>query len=364
MKKGEKRKFKLVIKILILIIVFVLTALLSIFLAYKILLMPVSNNNKIINFEIQKGDTVYGVGNKLKQSNLIKNIYAYKLYVKLHNINDLKYGSFSLNKSMGVKEILKTLSTYGKTKDIVITFHEGKNIKQIAKIVESKTNNSSTDFLNKVSDKEYIKDLMTKYSFLKNVILDKNIYYPLEGYLFPETYNFKDKDVKVEIIIETMLSQTEKVLNKYKKEIDNTKFSIHEILTLASVIELEGVTLEDRKSISSVFINRLNNNMPLGSNVTTYYAAKVDMAQRDLKIYEINMNSPYNTMIQNMSGKLPIGPVDNPSESSIIAALNPNTTDYFYFVSDKKRKVYFAKNYSEHIKLINKLKSENLWYEW
>ncbi|HOZ53938.1 MAG TPA: endolytic transglycosylase MltG [Bacilli bacterium] len=360
----EKRKLKKSIKIVLIIFSILLLGVIGIITTYQILLMPISSNSKIINFEVEKGSTVYGIANKLKKENLIRSILAYKIYVKLHSINDLKYGSFSLSKNMSTKNIIKVLSKYGKSKDIVITFYEGKNMRQIAKIIEGKTNNSSEDVIKLVTDKQYITSLMKKYWFLDDVVLNKNIYYPLEGYLFPNTYNFANKDVSINTILETMLSQTEVILDKYKTDIKSNKYSVHEILTLASVVEMEGVTLEDRKSIASVFLNRLNIGMPLGSCATTYYAAKVDMSERDLYLREINMNNPYNTRSNNMSYKLPIGPICNPSENSIKAVLYPNTTNYYYFVSDKNRKTYFAKTYNEHTRIINDLQKSGNWYEW
>ncbi len=362
--KVEKRKLKKSIKIVLIILSIFLVGIIGIITSYQILLMPISSNSKIINFEVEKGSTVYGIANELKKDNLIRSVLAYKIYVKLHRINDLKYGSFSLSKNMSTKDIIKALSRYGKSKDIVITFYEGKNMRQIANIIEGKTNNSSEDVIKLVTDHEYVTSLMKKYWFLDDVVLNSNIYYPLEGYLFPNTYNFINKDVSISTILETMLSQTEVILGKYKKDIESNKYSVHEILTLASVVESEGMTLEDRKSIASVFINRLNTGMALGSCATTYYAAKVDMAERDLYLREINMNNPYNTRNTNMNGKLPIGPICNPSEDAIKAVLYPNTTNYYFFVSDKNRRIHFAKTYSEHTRIISDLQKSGNWYEW
>ena len=360
----EKRKLKKSIKILLILFSIFLVCIIGLITTYQVLLMPVSNNNKIINFEVEKGSTVYGIASELKKDNLIKSVLAYKIYVKIHRINDLKFGSFSLSKNMSTKQIIKALSKYGKSKDIVITFYEGKNIRQIAKIIEKNTNNSSEDVIKLVTDKTYINNLMSKYWFLDKIVLNENIYYPLEGYLFPNTYNFVNKDVSINTILETMLSQTETVLNKYRKDIESNKYSVHEILTLASIVESEASTYDDRRKVASVFINRLNINMPLGSDITTYYAAKVDVSERDLYLREINMNNPYNTRNSNMAGKLPIGPVCNPSETAIKAALYPDTTSYYYFVSDKYKKIYFAKTYSEHIRIIGDLQKNNRWYEW
>ena len=104
--------------------------------------------------------------------------------------------------------------------------------------------------------------------------------------------------------------------------------------------------------------------MSLGSDVSTYYAFKVDMGERDLTVKELNTENPYNTRGPNMSGKIPIGPICNPSKTAIEAALDYTETDAYYFVADKNGKVYFTRNNEEHNKMINKLKKDGLWYTY
>ena len=112
------------------------------------------------------------------------------------------------------------------------------------------------------------------------------------------------------------------------------------------------------------FINRLNKNMALGSDVTTYYAIKVDMNERDLYAKEINTYNAYNTRGPNMEGKLPVGPIASVSEESIKATLNPADGDYLYFVSDKNGDIYFSETYEKHQETIATLKKKGLWYEY
>ena len=145
---------------------------------------------------------------------------------------------------------------------------------------------------------------------------------------------------------------------------ENSNYSVHEIMTIASLAELEGVKAEDRKDIVGVFVNRLAKNMSLGSDVTTYYAFKVSMGERDLTTKEINTYNAYNTRGPNMNGKLPIGPIANPSKESIEAAIEPSAHDYLYFVADKNRDVYFTKTISEHDKKVKELKNKGLWFTW
>ena len=156
----------------------------------------------------------------------------------------------------------------------------------------------------------------------------------------------------------------EKVLEEYKEKIDASDLNVHEILTLASIVEMESVHTEDRKDVASVVYNRLDRNMAIQSDVTTYYAFKVDMGERDLYQKELDTYNPYNTRGPNMEGKLPVGPISSVSKSSIEAAINPNKTDYLFFVADKNGKVYFSKTSSEHNQIISELRTKGLWFEY
>ena len=159
-----------------------------------------------------------------------------------------------------------------------------------------------------------------------------------------------------------MLDEMDKQLNPYKNDILSNKYSIHELLTLASVVELEGANSEDREGIAGVFYNRLKKGEPLGSDVTTYYAEKIEMSDRDLYTSEIKEANNYNTRSYHLAGKLPIGPICNPSIKSIKAVLYPESHDYYYFVADINKKTYFSKTYQEHISTRDDLIEAGLWY--
>ena len=138
--------------------------------------------------------------------------------------------------------------------------------------------------------------------------------------------------------------------------------TIHEFLTLASIVELEGLYSSDRAIIAGVFYNRLESRWSLGSDVTTYYGSKIDDFSYSLTNKELkDCTNAYNTRCATFK-KLPIGPICNPSIESIDASLNPTNSDNLYFLADKNGKIYFNKNSSGHINTKNKLIKENLWY--
>ena len=286
-----------------------------------------------------------------------------KIYAKINKIGNLQAGKYELDSSEDMPAVLAHISGGDIiNNEIKITFIEGKNMRWIAKTIAEKTNNTEEDVFAILEDEDYIDSLIEKYWFLTDEIKDERIYYPLEGYLLPDTYIFENREVPVKTIFGVILNYTEKFLNGYKEELENSNLTIHQILTLASLAELEGKSTEDRAEIIGVFLNRINKRMSLGSDVTTYYAFKVDMGERDLTAKELNTENPYNTRGPNMVGKIPVGPIANPSKSAIEATLNYKETDAMYFVADKNGKVYFTKSSEEHNKIIKKLKNEGLWY--
>ena len=154
-----------------------------------------------------------------------------------------------------------------------------------------------------------------------------------------------------------MLKQEEKVLEPYKSKISN---NIHRVMTMASIVELEGTNTENRKMIVGIFNNRLKINMNLGSDVTTYYAFQKSMTEPLDGSYFAREN-PYNTRASSMGGKMPVGPICNPDESSIISAVSPTENDYYYFVADSEKNIYYSRNDAEHQATIARLKKEGKW---
>lgn len=353
-------------KIIISLIILIVIAVSGGFFWYISGTSPVNTKSaENIKVEIEEGMGVQSIANLLEKNNVIKNATVMKIYAKLNNLHNLKAGTYELSNGEDLKTIIKHIENGDVIDDSVkITFIEGKNIRWIAKTIADKTNNTEDDVFELLKDEEYIDSLIEKYWFITDEIKDDRIYYPLEGYLLPDTYVFENEDVSVKSIFNVILNFTEKYLNDYKKEIEKNSLTAHQILTMASMAELEGKSTEDRAEIIGVFYNRITDGMSLGSDVTTYYAFKVDMGDRDLTAKELNTENPYNTRGPNMGGMIPVGPICNPSKSAIEATLKYKETDAYYFVADKNGKVYFTKSNSEHNKKIQELKSKGLWFTY
>ena len=201
--------------------------------------------------------------------------------------------------------------------------------------------------------------MIDKYSVVTDKVLQNGIYHPLEGYLFPDTYEF-EKDATIEEILETMIATLDKKISKYQKEIEESKYSVHEILTLASMIEAESGSASDRKTIAGVFYNRLKAGMLLQSDPTTSYAVNKEVT-KEIRKDEIPTCNPYNTYSECAKG-IPIGPIASSGIAAIEAALEPEEHDYYYFVADKNGKTYFNKDNAGHNKTIRELQEKGLWY--
>lgn len=321
---------------------------------------PIDKNNaEDIDIVIKSGTNTSDIAEILKSNDLIRSKLFFKVYVKLYNVKSLKAATYKFNKTMGLPEIVEELengSSYNP--DMVkLTFKEGLRITDYAKVIENNTNNSYDDVIATINDEVYVKELINKYWFLTDKILDSSIYYPLEGYLAPDTYHFDNRDVDIKTIIETMLNEMDKKLTKYKDKISN---DVHYYMTMASIVELEGTNLENMKMIVGIFENRINSGMNLGSDVTTYYGLQKPMTS-DLTTEEFASVNAYNTRSTTMIGKMPVGPICSPGEEGIEASVNPTDSDYLFFVADKHGKIYYTKTNKEHDQKVAEIKKNGDW---
>lgn len=317
-------------------------------------------NNEKIEFIVDNNATFSTLGKTLEENNLIKSELTYKIYIKLSKPDNLKAGTYQLDGTMGVKKIVEILEEGNSYNPniVTVTFKEGLNIRNIATIISENTDNTYDSVLNQIKDENYLNELINNYWFINDEIKNKELYYSLEGYLFPDTYQI-DKTWEVKKILKTMLDRMEKELNNYKDSIQNSKYSPHQILTLASIIEKEGKT-KDFKKISSVFHNRLNKNKRLESCATTFYGMGLDFNEVGIANNEMTSNNnPYNTY---KISTLPIGPISAPGKEAIEAAINPNESNNYYFLSDNEGTSYFFEEYWEHQQKQRELINQGKWY--
>ena len=305
---------------------------------------------ELVSFEIEQGASVKEVSKALEKEGIIRNSKLFNFYLKFKNVSGFKSGLYHVSKSMTLDEIIAELSGQGKDKDqnaTKVLIREGEQLTEIAKEVEKSTKYSAEDFMAKVQDEDFLRYLVQKFpKLLTQSYNGYQVKYVLEGYLFPATYDMNDSKT-LQMLITEMVAKTDEVMSKYYDKILASDYTLQEIMALASLIEKEGTKLEDRKKISSVFHNRIKENMKLQTDVSVQYA--LGEHKEALSLEDLEVDSPYN-LYQNY-GVGP-GPYNSPSEDSIVAALEPENTDYLYFLADiHTKEIYYAKTYEEHLEL-------------
>ena len=235
---GKKNKIILIVVIAILAVMMITGI---IFLnIYNNALSPVAKKGegKDIKLLVEKGDTVKEIAKLLKEKGAIKDENIFNLYTRISGKSAFKQGRYKFNTENDVKTIVEKLVKGDVNKEeIKLQLLEGKTIKDLAEVVAKVTTNTKEQFLAKMKDKDYIKKLSEKYWFIDyDTVTKEGIYYPLEGYLFPDTYIFDNKEVSIETIIDAMLKQTEKKIAEYKNIQGEKKLTVHEVLTLASIL--------------------------------------------------------------------------------------------------------------------------------
>ena len=309
-----------------------------------------AQQTQTVEVEIPAGSSVKQIAKILEDNKLIRNSKIFNFYIKFKNVAGFKAGFYQLSPSMDIDQILGQLADGGKDKSAnvaKVVVREGETLTGIAEEVEKSTKYSKEDFMNKVQEQGFIDQLVQKFPRLfKDAQKAQNVRYFLEGYLFPATYE-ADENKTLQMIIEDMVAKTDSILSKYYAKISQGDYNVHEILTMASLLEKEGYKLEDRQKIASVFYNRIKKNMMLQTDISVLYALGEHKEVVTLK--DLEVNSPYNLYRNRGMGP---GPFNSPSEEAILAAIDPAQTDYEYFVADiQTKEVYFAKTYEEHLAL-------------
>lgn len=295
------------------------------------LFIPFHKKGNIKNIFVDKGVPVSYVAKVLKKERVIPSVNAFLLWIKLKKIEkNVQAGHHVFYEYEGVISAAEKLLS-AKAIDLIITVPEGLTINQTACRLAEASKIDTSDFIRLCRDSVFIAKLGYNTP-------------TLEGYLFPDTYNFSPES-GAEDIIERMTSRFQNVYQNIKETPIKQKFSRHEIVTLASIIEKEAMLAEEREHISGVFHNRLKRKWPLGADPTVRYA--LNKFSGPLRVSELKNPSPYNTRIH--SG-LPPGPICSPGKSSLTAAILPKETKDLYFVAkwDGSGAHVFSETNAEH----------------
>ncbi len=296
-----------------------------------------STNEEV--FSIEKGEGVEEISIELERQGLIKNRNFFRSYVFLTNRSkSLKAGDYLISPSMSVVEIAEKIYK-GEILREKITIIEGWNIKDVADYLEEEGFFSSQEFLSLVGSFREHELLSEKFDVLKDKPEERN----LEGYLFPDTY-YLEKSATPQDVAEIMIGNLdEKIDLEIREEINNQDKSIFEIITMASLLEKEVRTLEDKKIVAGILWKRMEIGMPLQVDATIAYITGRDSTR--ISKEETQIDSFYNTYKYR---GLPLGPICNPGFESILASLYYKDSDYFYYLSTPEGETIFSRTLEEH----------------
>ena len=353
-KVTERQKEKKLVKRIVLSITaaFIILVVLFGLIGYQYVttsLEPLDKNDqteKII--EIPTGSSSKDIAQILQNNNIIKSAIVFSYYVRMNNETGFQAGNYEFSPSMSLDTIISQLQeggTVAEYKGNKVLVKEGITIDQIADAIAATTDYSKEDFLTVIKDEAFLTKMKTNYPELLTSALEaEDTRYRLEGYLFPATYDFPE-EMSLEELVENMISKMDEVMQEYYPKIKESNRNVHDVLTIASLVEREGFTLEDRKLIAGVFNNRLEINMPLQTDIAVLYA--LDEHKEYVSNNDVAVESPYNLYVHPGLGP---GPVDSPSADAIKATLEPTESEYLYFLADMSTgKIYYAETYQQHL---------------
>ncbi|WP_227396777.1 endolytic transglycosylase MltG [Jeotgalibacillus aurantiacus] len=364
-RKKEAKKVRKIVFILSVILLFLTAGLVLGGYSYvSAALEPVNpESEEAIPVEIPIGSSVDSITSTLEESGVIRDAQVYKYYLKFNNESEFQAGTYEFTQAMTLDEITESLKTGKIYHEPIfnVTIPEGLTLEQIAGVIEENTDYTQEGFMEKVTDPVFIESLKSQYPELITSDLDnENIKVTLEGYLFPATYPFYEENPSLESIITQMVDAMYNNVSPYLATLpeftagDYTGatesgegekvMDVHDVLTMASLLEREATASTDRSMIAGIFYNRLEEGMPLQTDPTVLYA-KGEWNDRVL-FEDLEIQDPYNTY-QNQG--LPPGPIAAPGLASIEAALNPEASDYLYFLtSAEDGAMYYSETLEEH----------------
>lgn len=300
-------------------------------------------------FAIEKGQGVKQIAENLEAQGLIKNKWYFMIYVYFREIaRELKAGDYLLSPSMTISQIAEKFFLGDIAREKIVIF-EGWNLRDIAYFFEEKGRFTSEEFFEltgfpatatlETSGLPFLDDFSDKFDFLA----DKPRNISLEGYLFPDTYEIYKDDGLKEVIERMLTNFGEKLTPEIREEIKAQEKTIFEIITMASMLEKEVRTLKDKKIVAGILWKRLEDGMPLQIDATVNYITAE--SRRQVLISETEIDSPYNTY--KYKG-LPLGPIANPGDESILAAIYPKESSYWYYLSARNGVTIFSRTFKEH----------------
>lgn len=294
-----------------------------------------SNSHAAKTVTIPRGANRLAIGNLLVEQGLIRSSYVFMLQTRMEHA-EIKAGKYRLTPNMDMDEVMKILrrGPNATVEGLPVTIPEGYTLEQIAEEMQAKGVSQSELLLQMATDKAYLAGIHEDFALPSQT---------LEGYLFPDTYSFKYHSQPNVVLEEMLRNFGRRFADAHQQEITASGHSLHEIVTIASLIEREARVEQDRARIAGVIENRLRRKMRLQIDATVLYALGY---HKDRVLYrDLTVKSPYNTYRHT---GLPPGPIANPGLPSLMAALHPETNVFLYYVARPDGTHLFSRTPKEH----------------
>lgn len=331
------------------------------------------HSDHTITVSVEQGTSPSVIADMLQEQGVIEHSLFFKIYLKLTgSASDLQYGDFMLYEGMGYQELVEKLTTVKPRETVWVTIPEGSTVFQFASRMEEAGLCTADEFIEEANNGDF-----SDIGFWSKVDADPNTFMKAEGYLFPDTYEFY-ADENVHNIVRKLYEQFDKVITgEMYARMDELGMSLREVITLASLVQEEAGLPENQAGVSGVFHNRLKPDSPyprMGSDVTWYYLddfvfpyyAKLNGVEADQgeSVTPENIKNAYYTGDNDPNSRigLPAGPLSCPGRDAIQAALYPEEHDYYFFLTDKLGKYYYATTYEQHqqnLKAAEKVNASN-----
>lgn len=252
----------------------VIVFIIGVIIFYNVGISSVSSKDEDVIVTVEQGSTSSSILDALDEAGLVKNKLCGQIFLKLNRYNHLQANTYILNKNMSLSDIFSLIENPDIDHIVLskLTIKEGTTIPEVAKEFAQILNISVDEVIKQWEDQAYLKSLIDEYWFIDDSILDSEILYPLEGYLYPETYYITEKEPDLKSMTKLALDMMDEQLSVYRKDIEKLGWTPHQFLTFASIVERESLYDEDRPIIAGVFMNRLNQDMLLQSDITVNYA--------------------------------------------------------------------------------------------
>ncbi len=341
---GFKRKIRKSVFFIIFVIISIV--LLVVWVGYHAVYKTVATNEQSVTFQVSNGESIYALGAQLQNTKIINSAWLFRQVIFFSGTDTRVHsGTFKVNAPVTIARIVYALEQTGEPVEKTITILPGWNLSDIANYFLSQKIGTTSSFFALVGQRA-VDPTTSSLSFspVLRILKNKPVHISYEGYLRPDTYRIYAHASLESVLKKLIESRNTEFTNQMYADMKIKHLTVNDILTMASIVEKETKTPDDMSKVADIFWRRLNAGMPFQSDATVLYSigknGNISISDADLATQNV-----WNTYVYT---GLPPGPIDNPSDVAIHAALYPKQNNYWYFISDKKEIMHYSTTLLQH----------------